>query len=1172
MAQRVAPAIEGSIADLADLVPRLHRSEGFAEVVEALTRGEPAVIDGAWGSACALSTAALATDCPATLLVVLPRIHDVDDFADDVAGFLEERPLVFPAWETLPEEHSMADAVFGRRLRVLNEVEHSSPRMIVTSLPALLQPVPPRQERAAGTWTIRVGEEIDPETLLAKLVERGFVRAPAIEMPGEFAMHGGILDVFPPDAADPLRIEFFGDEIESIRRFDVETQRKVEELERATLTLVAAASGRCEPAGASPSDDRLHREPSDPNERRTPGGPMHRGADAPRSPGNSESLLDSLPTGSWVAITELEDLVAEGRHYLERLPDRRGLYSVDAALAHCARFPLATISAITAGRSKNRCSLRIESIERFTGPPAQAIEELAAVVAGGQNVLIACHNEGERQRLRELLTETDIAATWGRPPGLPGRLESLPHAGLPGRSGDDGSGRLQRLPHDVDIHNGRLESLPHVRLCLGRLARGFRLVDDATIVLSDHELFGRTEIRRGPRRKRAESRAIDSFLELNEGDLVVHLTHGIARFQGMELLRKDEQAEEHLRLEFDDKVVVYVPVSLIHLVQKYVGAGKVSPRLSKLGGAGWAKKKSRVASAVSDMASDMLRLQAERAEKPGIVFPEDSAWLHEFEAAFPYVETDDQLHAIEDLKADMQRRRPMDRLICGDVGYGKTEVAMRAAFKAIDAGKQVAVLVPTTVLAEQHVRTFRERMAEYPFEIEVLSRFRTKGEQKEILERLERGAVDLIIGTHRIVQDDVRFKDLGLIVIDEEQRFGVEAKEKLKRLRLEVDVLTLSATPIPRTLHMSLLGIRDISNLITPPMDRIAIETRIVRWDRELIRNAIVRELNRNGQIYFVHNRVQSIHQVAERLQEIVPEARIAIGHGQMSGDELEEAMTSFVRAETDILVCTTIIESGLDIPNANTIFIHQADRYGLADLHQLRGRVGRYKHRAYCYMVLDESKPITTAGRKRLKAIEEFSELGAGFKIAMRDLEIRGAGSILGTAQSGHIATVGYELYCQLLENAVRRLKNEPIREHRHVTIDLPIAAWIPDEYVPPGRQKIDLYRKLSHAANGTELREIEDELRDRFGPIPDEVTRLFGLKELQLHAQARQIDDIRLEDGYARFGYRSGPQIRKLAAENHPRLRVVDGRSAYLVLQKPDATNDELLATLKSVLRPNG
>jgi transcription-repair coupling factor (superfamily II helicase) len=445
------------------------------------------------------------------------------------------------------------------------------------------------------------------------------------------------------------------------------------------------------------------------------------------------------------------------------------------------------------------------------------------------------------------------------------------------------------------------------------------------------------------------------------------------------------------------------------------------------------------------MASDMLRLQAARESQPGCACPPDSHWQQEFEAAFPYVETDDQIAAIAECKRDLERTRPADRLICGDVGFGKTEVAMRAAFKMIDAGRQVAVLVPTTVLAEQHFRTFCDRMAEYPFTIETLSRFRSKAEQRETLAGLAAGTVDLVIGTHRLVQQDVRFKDLGLLIIDEEQRFGVEAKEMLKRVRLTVDVLTMTATPIPRTLHLSLLGVRDISNLTTPPQDRVAIETRSCRWDGELIRSAIIRELNRGGQCYFVHNRVYNIQSVTDRLQSIVPEATFAIVHGQMPESLIEENMLAFVRGKVDVLVATTIIESGLDIPNANTMFIHQADKYGLADLHQLRGRVGRYKNRAYCYLVLEEGKSITTAAAKRLKAIEEYSELGAGFKIAMRDLEIRGAGNILGTEQSGHIAAVGYELYCQLLENAVRGLKQLPPRQRPHVNVDLPVAAYIP-------------------------------------------------------------------------------------------------------------------------------
>jgi transcription-repair coupling factor (superfamily II helicase) len=543
--------------------------------------------------------------------------------------------------------------------------------------------------------------------------------------------------------------------------------------------------------------------------------------------------------------------------------------------------------------------------------------------------------------------------------------------------------------------------------------------------------------------------------------------------------------------------------------------------------------------------------------------------MEEFEAEFPYTETDDQLRAIAELKDDMQRPRPMDRLICGDVGYGKTEVAMRAAFKAVDAGRQVAVLVPTTVLCEQHFRSFSERMAEFPVSIASLSRFRSPAETREVLQGLTSGTIDIVIGTHRLVSKDVKFKDLGLLVIDEEQRFGVETKELLKHLRLEVDVLTLSATPIPRTLHMSLVGIRDISNLETPPQDRMAVQTRVSQWDGELIRSAIVRELNRSGQIYFVHNRVYDIQTIADKLHAIVPEARIDIVHGQMDEHSMEAAMVGFVEGRTDILVATTIIESGLDIPNANTIFIHQAGNYGLADLHQLRGRVGRYKHRAYCYLLLEEGKTLTPQASRRLKAIQEFSELGAGFKIAMRDLEIRGAGNILGTEQSGHIAAVGYELYCQLLENAVRAMKRQPIREHRHVEVSLPVSAFLPPDYVPEGRPKIEMYRKLSSITSLDELAELKDELRDRFGPLPDPAQRLFQVRELQLLAMRWQIHDIHLEPGYVILGYRNPKLIDKLSRLTLTPLRILDAAEACLVLPHNLKGIKALLRLIKETLQ---
>ncbi|MCA9065684.1 MAG: transcription-repair coupling factor, partial [Planctomycetaceae bacterium] len=696
-----------------------------------------------------------------------------------------------------------------------------------------------------------------------------------------------------------------------------------------------------------------------------------------------------------------------------------------------------------------------------------------------------------------------------------------------------------------------------------------------TVVLSDHELFSRLATRTTTRKKqRTDTRAIDNFLDLKEGDLVVHLTQGIARYRGIAMVPGEGHREEHMLLEFRDQLIVYVPVSLIHLVQKYIGPAKSNPELSKFGGTAWNRKKEQVADAVTDMASDMLRLQAQRASRPGLTSAPDSHLQNEFEQAFPYTETVDQVSAIADFKEDMQRPQPMDRLICGDVGFGKTEVAMRAVFKAVDNGRQAAILVPTTVLAEQHYRTFSQRMAEFPVTVEMLSRFRSAREQKQIIEKLGTGAIDVIIGTHRLVSKDVRFRNLGLLVIDEEQKFGVAVKDRLKHLRLEVDVLTLTATPIPRTLHMSLLGIRDISSLTTPPRDRVPIETRVSRFDEKLIRSAIIRELNRGGQVYFVHNRVHDIQLVADRLRAIVPEASLTIAHGQMHEDELEAAMIDFVSGRADILLATTIIESGLDIPNANTMFIHQADIYGLADLHQLRGRVGRDRHRAYCYLLLEEGRVVTSKATRRLKAIEEFSELGAGFRIAMRDLEIRGAGNILGTEQSGNIAAVGYELYCQLLENSVRTLKKQPLRYQRHVKVELPVSAFLPDKYIPTQKQKIEIYRRLSQANSLTQLQELEEELRDRFGPVPTPARRMLKMRELNLRALSWKIENIHLEDDYAVLRYRDVRMIKVLSHLHNNELRVVDAHDAYwpLICDARDgaAVLDELVELLAEAEPP--
>ena len=1110
-----------SIQALSELVGRLSRVEAFAAVARALRAGQSGTIDGAWGSSCALAAAAVAGEAPAQVLVVLPRISDVDDFAADLMSYLEVPPVVFSAWESLPKDRSVADPIYGARLRMLQEMEGPHPpRVIVTSMPALLHPVPSRNTLTAGTRTIRMGQTLETEEFLGWLVERGFERTPTIERAGEFSIHGGIIDIFTPEALDPVRIELFGDEVDSIRTFDVETQRKVETLEQTTITAIGDVGQTILSVPSGEGGSRKMGQAGLPTLR-----PKEEGrANVPVLPEDGECFVDRLGAGAWVVLAELSDLVEEGRHYLQRLDDPQGLYRVESVLSRTTLRPSVTLSALIGASAETTCHLQVESLERLAGPKSEVLKELAGIVGRDESVVIACHNEGERQRLRELLEQ------------------SVP------------------------------ELVPRVSLCLGTVTRGYRLVAEQVVVISDHELFDRVEVRRtAARKKRIESRAIDSFLDLKEGDLIVHLSHGIGRFRGMQVLDREGGQEEHLVLEFRDGVKIFVPASLINLVQKYVGATKSSPTLSKVGGTAWANSKKKVAAAVADMASDMLRLQAQREMVPGISCPPDTRMQQEFEAAFPYTETDDQVRAIDDAKIDLEKPRPMDRLICGDVGFGKTEVAIRAAFKVVDAGRQVAILVPTTVLAEQHFRTFCNRLAEFPITVEVLSRFRSKSEQKVILEKMAAGAVDIVIGTHRLVQPDVKFHDLGLLVIDEEQRFGVAHKEMLKRLRLAVDVLTLSATPIPRTLHLSLLGIRDISNLTTAPQDRMAIETRIVRWDADLIRQAVMRELNRGGQVYFVHTRVMDIESFADRIQSIVPEARIAIVHGQMGEHELEQNMYEFVKARADILVATTIIESGLDIPTANTMFINEADKYGLADLHQLRGRVGRHKNRAYCYLILDNKKSLTSVAARRLKAIEEFSELGAGFKIAMRDLEIRGAGNILGTEQSGHISTVGYELYCHLLENAVRRQKQMPERELPHVDVDLAVTAFLPNSFVPPGKQKIDVYRRLSVAATESELAEVAGEIRDRFGPLPPETEQLVEIKELQLYAFAWGITGIRMEEGrFAVLSYKDEKQIRGLQRGVGSDLRLVDPGVAYLLMPQMDMSGPEVISHLKRVLRP--
>ncbi|HTL28997.1 MAG TPA: transcription-repair coupling factor, partial [Tepidisphaeraceae bacterium] len=687
-------------------------------------------------------------------------------------------------------------------------------------------------------------------------------------------------------------------------------------------------------------------------------------------------------------------------------------------------------------------------------------------------------------------------------------------------------------------------------------------------LLGHHELFHRYEMRRRVKKVIA-SRPVDSFLDLKVGDYVVHVAHGIAKFTGMQTIQKDGKSEEYLTLRFADNATLHVPAARINLIQKYIGGFHGHPQLSRLGSGAWEKQKAKVSEAVMDMAAELIDIQAARNAEAGLAYPPDTEWQLEFEAEFPYEPTADQVTAAEDIKQDMQKRRPMDRLLCGDVGYGKTEMAMRAAFKAVEYGKQVAVLVPTTVLAEQHYRSFKERMVNYPFVVDSISRFKTTRQQKEIVQKLKEGAIDILIGTHRLISKDVNFNDLGLVVIDEEQRFGVTHKERLKQMRKTVDVLTMSATPIPRTLHMSMLGLRDISSLTTAPQDRRSVVTEVMAYDPNRIKLAILRELQREGQVYFVHNRVHNIIEVAETIQAMVPEARIIIGHGQMPDGEMEDAMLKFIRHEADILVCTTIIESGLDIPNANTIIINSADRFGLSELHQLRGRVGRWKHRAYCYLLLPPDRPVTPVAAKRLKAIEEYSHLGAGFKIAMRDLEIRGAGNILGPEQSGHIATVGYEMYCQLLEDAVRQLKHEAKPSTPDAHVDIGISAFIPKTYIAGDRQRMDIYRRLTRCTSVEMLHMLEHDMTDAFGEPPRQVNVLFALTELRLLAGVYGIESIIRHDPDVVLTVRDGARTQLALVGAPGTLRVIDEKTVYLRMPPTFMESEALLMTLRNLMR---
>jgi transcription-repair coupling factor (superfamily II helicase) len=1100
MASVARPTPGTTSARLGGVLALADRSERFAELVRRLEDRSALSLVEASAGARAFAWSALVEQARRPIVLVAPSEDRARRWRAELAGWLgEERVLAFPERETMPYEIGTASpgAIHQRLLTLWRMHTATEPVAIVASLRALLEHTIDPEDLGRRGRTLKVHDRVAWNETAAWLFDLGYEPVAEVSEPGTFSRRGGILDVYPASATMPIRVELFGDDIETLRTFDPVTQRSQDELESVdvlpareySLELASELAAHLGEGGW----DEMDREN---DELRPYAGivdALREGRDAPGlhafapSLGATASLLDHLPARATVIFEDSVELeLALDAHEAQAEERREELRSqgLPTPAFPPPYVPRSTIDQAALLRGSIRVApgadqLRLGwgGVTSFAGRLDTFLREIAAP-AGGRAEAPATDKDirliatPQAARLAELLADRGVTATphdtIAEPP-VPGSLE------------------LARVP----------------------LAEGFTVPELGLRVFTDAEVFGFRKPRHPERRRRRV--AVGSFLsDLKPGDHVVHEEHGIARFERFTTKQIAGVVREYLELRFAGTDVVALPTERVDRVTRYIGG--TPPALSALGGREWAATKRKAQKAVEDIARELLKLYASRETVHAHAFGRDTPWQIEMENAFPYTETPDQLQAIEDTKKDMERGRPMDRLVVGDVGYGKTEVALRAAFKAVQDGKQVAVLVPTTVLAQQHYETFVERLETFPVRVAMLSRFKTPAEQREVVWDIERGEADVVIGTHRLLQKDVKFRDLGLLVIDEEHRFGVKHKERLKQLRTEVHVLSMTATPIPRTMHMALSGVRDISVIETPPESRQPIETHVVERSDDILREAMLRELDRGGQVYYVHNRVQGIEHETQRLRALVPKARFVVAHGQMDERRLERVMVEFADAEHDVLVCTTIIESGLDIPNVNTIVINRAGQLGLAQLYQLRGRVGRSDQKAFAYLLHTKEEQLTEDARKRLQAVFEASELGAGFKIAMHDLEIRGAGNILGAEQHGHVAAVGFELYTQMLEEAVNEQRGAPRQaELPEVVVDLALSTAIPDDYVPSRQRKLELYRRIAELRSLEELGALRDELRDRYGPPPEPVRNLLYGVEVKLRAVTAGATEVR-------------------------------------------------------------
>jgi len=1050
------------------------------------------------------------------LIVVVADNRAVEELLPVVRSLAEltgavppESVIGLPAYDVLPfESQSPHPEIQEERAVALWKIATGAAHIILMPFAAASMRVRDASFYANLARVVRRGEMIDSEKLVEHLRLAGYTQVDVVEMPGEFAHRGGLIDVYPPESDRPVRIELFGDEVESLRKFDPTTQRSAAATDEAALLpltetpvdedTLAAINARLSGHRIAGDEEAVEEAVRYSGVSVFPGWELY----APVA-GAKQSFFDLLLGATivldepdslneahdawWTKLTEVHE-----RSLIGNLVRPEELFVTPTEWDNVLRqSPVLAIEqlGIEDSADTEHIVLQTQPTTRFHGSVAAMTDEVGNLTREGKRAVFAVSSTGEVERLADVFNEYNLSFRIGSRTPKPG-MEVF-----------------------VDESTYFADDVAATIIVKGYVPEGVALPESNLILFGSRDLFDEPEVSLGrPQRQKSKVSAfLSDFRDLAVGDYVVHVEHGIGQYQGLkEVPQEDGAATEFMVLEYAEGARLYVPLTRLDLVQKYRSSEGAKPVLNRLGTAQWQKTKARVKKAMKDMADELLKLYAARKSAEGHAFAADNEWQREFEDTFEFNETDDQMNAIVDVKHDMEASTPMDRLLCGDVGYGKTEVAMRAAFKAVQDGRQVAILAPTTVLAFQHFNTFKQRFAAFPLKIEMLSRFRTARQIKESLAKLEAGELDIAIGTHRVLSKDVKFHNLGLVVVDEEQRFGVRHKERLKQLRKEVDVLTMSATPIPRTLHMSLLGLRDMSVIETPPKDRMAIQTVVAAWDNTLIRSAIEKELERGGQVYFVHNRVDSIYDISEKIREMVPKARILVGHGQMPESELERIMLAFMRHEADILIATTIIENGLDIPLCNTIIINRADRHGLSELYQLRGRVGRSDRRAYAYLLIPPDRDLTDLARRRLAALKEFSDLGAGFKIAALDLELRGAGNLLGGEQSGHIEAVGFELYTTMLERTVREIKGEIEPEVAETQLNLGLNIRIPAEYIAEENQRLRMYKRVAGVETEAQLNDVAAELGDRYGAPPSTVRNLLDYAALKLYSQRLGVAQI--------------------------------------------------------------